>query len=133
MRIKPEEQLQIDIVNHYYRNVKDKLPYQSLLFSIRNENAKGGWRGIIAGGIYKQMGRIAGIPDLIFLYNKSQPKIVFIEIKTEKAYFTSTGKITKSMGLSEEQIKTHELLRKMDFDVVVIYNIEAFDKFILSL
>ena len=130
MKLKEEEILQTNIVKYYNMVLKHKIQTETLLYSNRNENNKGGIRGIISGSIYKEMGRIAGIPDLTFLYNG---KIAFIEVKTQKAYFTATGNISKSMGLSNDQILMHKKLRDIGHKVKIVYDIDSFKDFILNL
>lgn len=126
--MKPEEQLQKDIITEY-NLIKNTLPYKSFLYSNRNENNKGGLNGIISGKIYKDMGRIAGIPDLSLLHNNT---ISFIELKTPKACLTTKGEFTKSKGLSEEQIYIHNLLQEMGYKVEVVYSKETFKMFLRS-
>lgn len=125
MKNRPEELLQIQIVE-YWNYVKNTLPKQTLLQSIRNENNQGGWRGARKGQIYKQMGRQAGFPDLMLLVEGGQT--IFIELKAKERCVTKTGKLTKNIGLSPEQLATLKFLNTNGFKTHIMWKVEQFEK-----
>lgn len=129
MKNRPEELLQIQIVK-YWNDVKNTLPKQTLLQSIRNENNQGGWRGARKGQIYKQMGRQAGFPDLMLLVEGGQT--IFIELKDKKRCITLCGAVRKNLGLSPEQIKMHNFLKSLGFQVCVFWELIQFQKLLKS-
>jgi hypothetical protein len=58
----------------------------------------GGYRGAIEAAIFKSLGVIAGVPDLLLIF---KGKTYGLELKA-----------TKSGRLSPAQIRTHELMRE---------------------
>jgi len=137
MKLKPEEKLQIEIAQTF-NHLKDlgKIDKKVLLYSNRNENAKGGLNGAIAGGIYKKMGRVAGVPDLTLIWRDKSEKLnlVYIEVKTPEAYFTKNGNISKSMGLSKDQQRfIAKYLVPLNIPHIIIYSLDIFLDFLAEL
>jgi hypothetical protein len=127
---KAEEEIQKAIVEKYLE-YQARFPFFTFLYSNRNENNQGGIKGIIKGRIYKEMGRVAGIPDLTLLYGKG--KIAFFEVKTPKACLKKDGTFIKSKGLSDEQINIHNMLTINGFIVEVVYSVKSFEQFLCKI
>ena len=77
-----EDNLQIDCVKWFnYQYPK----FKNLLFHVPN----GGKRGVVEATIFKRMGTVAGIPDLIFVYKGS---IHAFELKAPKGVISKNQK-----------------------------------------
>lgn len=96
-----EAKIQIEVVKY-----AKKFEPEIFVFSIPNEQKQTSAMGFVA----KLMGKRSGMPDLV-LINKHQD-VLFLELKTEK------GKLSKS------QLKTHEILDFLGFEVKTAYDLE---------
>jgi hypothetical protein len=119
-----EELLQIQI-KQYHEYSKNGLSKKTKLNSVRNENNQGGWRGARKGKIYNDMGRLAGYFDLQLAVEGG--KMILIELKSADRCITSTGKLTKSLGLSDVQKEVHKEYKELGFETHVIWSLEQFE------
>lgn len=136
MKFKEEEKTQIDIINTYKKLLDFKLISPNcLLYSNRNENSKGGVNGKISGYVFKRMGRVAGLPDLTFLYkNEGVANIAYIEVKAPSVFFTKKGTPTKSKGLEESQITfIDKYIKYLNIPFTICANTEMFINFLIDL
>jgi len=101
-RKRNEAAFQADFVVLFRREAK-KLKPEPLIFSVNN-NAK----GLVRGAINKAMGCLAGIPDLVVVY---EGRVAFIEMK-------ATG--LSVSGLSSAQKACHRDLAKLGHSVLVL-------------
>lgn len=77
----------------------------------------GGNRSLKEGMKFKAMGVVPGVPDMCLLHNKTA---YFFEFKSEQ------GK------LSPEQIRWHEIARKLGYEVFVVIDFEDFKKIFIK-
>ncbi len=84
MKPQSEAVIQKAIVT-YLRGV---LPRDCIVHHIRNQGSKGGLKGKIEGGKLKEMGLLAGMPDLIVLLPSA--RVVWFEVKNDTGTATRT-------------------------------------------
>jgi hypothetical protein len=101
-RSRLEQQIQKAVVDHIaWRGVPG-------VFAFHVPN--GGWRSPVEAMVFKSLGVVAGIPDVIAI---KDGHVFALELKTE------------SGRLSPAQIETHEAMRDAGADVAVVYGIDA--------
>lgn len=105
-RSRPEQSAQIAIVR-YLRRV---LPRTAIVHHVRNQGTHGGPKGKIVGGILKEMGLVAGFPDLVILLPGA--RTYFLEIKADKG------------AASEAQQYIWQRLRILGFECALVRSIE---------
>ena len=131
-----EEKIQEAIVKRFNELVYYKQLHQySILYSNRNENNVGGFKGIASGARFKRMGRLAGVPDLTLIYKDPKSatgaNIAYIEVKTPSSHRTSKGLETKSKGMNEAQIEFHQrYIEPLGIKFVVVSSVADFENFI---
>jgi hypothetical protein len=103
MTQRPEQRLQIELVNTL-RAIAP--PLEFMCFHVPN----GGYRTPREAAIFKALGVIPGIPDLVCLW--SAGRVGFIELKAHN------GALTNIQG------RTHAFLRGMGFQVAVVRSVE---------
>jgi len=121
-----EEKLQKELYQ-WWQWKNPSFPKKAIFESVRNENNEGGLKAIIKGKIYNDMGRQAGSPDIKIL---CEGKTYCIELKQPNACITSKGKLTKSLGLSINQLRFHTLLQECGFHPIVIWSLSQFEIFV---
>ncbi len=103
MTQRPEQRLQIELVNTL-RAVAPALEF--MCFHVPN----GGYRTPREAVIFKTLGVLPGIPDLVCLWSVGQ--VGFIELKAHNGALTNI------------QNRTHAFLRGMGFQVAVVRSVE---------
>lgn len=131
-----EERIQEAIVRRFNELVYYKQIHQyCLLYSNRNENNVGGFKGITSGARFKRMGRLAGVPDLTLIWkdlsSATGANIAYIEVKTPSQHKTSKGIETKSRGMNEAQIEFYDkFIEPLGIKFVVCSSVADFENFI---
>lgn len=131
-----EEKIQEAIVRRFNELVYYKqLNRLCVLYSNRNENNVGGYKGIASGARFKRMGRLAGVPDISIVYKDSLSStganIAYIEVKTPSSHRTSKGAETKSKGMNEAQIEFYDkFIEPLKIPFAVCSSVADFENFI---
>lgn len=109
-----EDRIQASMVKWF----KETFP-EAVIFHVPN----GKKLSRISGAIFKAIGVLAGIPDLIIV---TYGKIFFVEVKTPQ----NISK--KYKGTSPSQRKVHEKLKTLGFQVYICATLDYFQQIILT-